>query len=77
MEMEECAIDIVRAVGEVLGALKALLWKIGNVFGKIGLFIVKGTELIYERSQEEVEEDKYRLVTEGEGIEGEQEEEDE
>lgn len=73
MEIRESVIDAVRAVGEVLGALKVLLWKIGNVFGKIGLVILRITELIHERRRGGVKEDMYRLVTEGkewEDIEG-------
>lgn len=54
--MWEYLIDVVRAVGEVLQALMELLWKIGNFFGKLGLFILKSMELMYNRQPAEVEE---------------------
>lgn len=56
LEMWEYLIDVVRAVGEVLQALMELLWKIGNFFGKLGLFILKSMELMYNRQPAEVEE---------------------
>ena len=62
----ECAINVVRAVGEILQAIKELLWKIGNFFGQLGLLILTIMELIFDRHPEEAE---YRMVTEGEELE--------
>ena len=65
----ECAIDVVRAAGEILQAIKDLLWKIGSFFGKLGLLILIIMELIYDRNPEEAGNDEYRMVTEGEELE--------
>ena len=55
VEIGESALDIVRAVGEVLVVFKELLWKIGSVFGKIGVMILRLTELFWNRQLAEGE----------------------
>ena len=51
----ESALDIIWAGGEVLVTVRKLLWKIGNVFGKIGVIILRLMELFWDRQLAEGE----------------------
>lgn len=55
VEICESALDVVRVVGEVLVIIKELLWKIGDIFGKIGVMILRLTELFWDRQPAEGE----------------------